>query len=497
MTAVSKTDYLRWRECPKNAWLEIHKPDVFYASELTEFDKSLIDNGIEVEELARALFPEGRLIVGRDPAAQRATEELITAQVGTLFQPIFERDGYLAAMDVLRFDAATNTYAVYEIKSSTKLKDEHLCDVAFQAELLRRCRLNVDRMYVVHLNSTYVRDGDLNLGNLFTVVNVTTEVGEVFDTVTKEMEEARAYLLADTEPKSSCPCIYKGRSRHCSTFQYSNPQVPEYGVHDISRIGNSPKKLKEMVDAGVFALEKIPKHIHLSEIQEAQVTAYCAGETRVLKPEIRGELDSLTFPLHFIDYETCPSAIPLFDGYSPYQQIPFQYSLDIVMSAGDKPVHREFIHVVLEDPSKLFIQSLRENIGPEGTIIVWSKSFESGINDGLARRSPSDLVFITGINNRLYDLKDIFSKQYYVHKGFWGKVSIKNVLPVLAPQLSYSSLEIQEGGAASVAWKKIVLGELTAEEAARFCEALKTYCGMDSYAMYAIWRALREILATE
>jgi len=70
MAEISKTDYILWRECPKNAWLKVHKPDVYYASEPTEFDQSLIDSGNEVEEVARGLFPNGLLVAGRDDEAR-------------------------------------------------------------------------------------------------------------------------------------------------------------------------------------------------------------------------------------------------------------------------------------------------------------------------------------------------------------------------------------------------------------------------------------------
>jgi hypothetical protein len=398
-------------------------------------------------------------------------------------------------VDVLDLNRYTDAYSIREIKSSTKPKEEHLYDVAFQTLLLRRCGLKVERVFVVHLNSDYVRGGDLDLANLFATADMTAKVDEIEGTVAHEIEEARAYLLNDVEPSGSCSCIYRGRSRHCSTFRYSNPHVPEYSVHDISRIGNSPKKLKEMIDAGVFALENIPTHIELSDIQRAQIRAYSSGETLLKKEAIAGELKKLKFPLYFIDYETYPSAIPLFEHYSPYDHIPFQYSLHILGAPDKELIHQEFLHTALEDPSEVFVRSLQKNIGSIGSIIVWSKTFESGINEDLARRIPDAQGFIADLNDRMYDLKEIFSKQYYVHKNLWGKVSIKNVLPVLAPHLNYSSLDIQEGGTASVTWSKIVSGRLSEEECNQLREALKKYCGMDSYAMYAIWRALHDMVA--
>lgn len=493
--AISKTDYMFWRECPKNAWLRLHKPEIYYDTRPTDFEQSLIDNGIDVEILARGLFRTGILIKGHGAAAIHATQKFLAANSQALFQSTFMEDGFMAAVDVLVYDKKTGNHTIYEIKSSTKTEDDHLYDVAFQMLLLRRCGLNIAAVFVIHLNRDYVRRGDLDLASLFLFEDVTVKVDEIAEAVSREMEEARTYLSSEAEPTGSCPCIYKGRSRHCSTFHYSNPQVPAYGVHDITRIGSSPKKLREMVEAGIYELENIPTHIKLSDIQQHQVKAYLSGETTINKKAIASDLMSLQFPLYFVDYETCPYALPLFDQYSPYDHIPFQYSLHIVESLAQAPTHKEFLHTALEDPSIFFIQSLQENIGPTGSVIVWNKSFECQRNLDIARRLTETQDFVTNLNSRVYDLKDIFSKQHYVHKNLWGKVSIKSVLPVLAPHLNYSQLSIQEGGTASVMYSRIVLNHISEEERDQLCDALRTYCAMDSYAMYAIWRALHDIVA--
>jgi hypothetical protein len=94
------------------------------------------------------------------------------------------------------------------------------------------------------------------------------------------------------------------------------------------------------------------------------------------------------------------------------------------------------------------------------------------------------------VNDRIYDLKDIFAKQYFVHRDLLGKVSIKRVLPVLAPELSYSSLAIQNGATAALAWKELLSGDLSDKEATELGRKLRAYCALDSYGMVAIWRAL-------
>jgi hypothetical protein len=125
---------------------------------------------------------------------------------------VLERDGLLAAIDVLQFDDATGGYTIHEIKSSTRIEDHHLYDVAFQVVLLRKSGRKVSRACLVHLNPNYTRQGELDLERVFVSVDMTSRVEQISDAVTKELDEARAYLLSETEPKGPCPCIYKGRA---------------------------------------------------------------------------------------------------------------------------------------------------------------------------------------------------------------------------------------------------------------------------------------------
>ena len=497
MGALTKTDYLLFRECRKNAWLKLHRPDIYFASQLSAFDKALIETGNEVELLARQLFPGGVLIEGRDWQAQNDTLNHLAKKTRVLFQPVFLKDGFLAALDVLQLDPVLGGYFLYEVKAANELKeDTHLSDLAFQWVLLQKVGLPVRRAHLIHLNPDYVRDGELNLQELFAIEDVTAVVQGLLAATEMEMRIAQGCLTHEEEPTGHCDCISKGRSRHCSTFHYSNPDVPEYGVHDIARIGISKTKLVELAQRGILRLEDLPKGFELTAIQQNQVDAYLHDRVLIRREEIARELKRLTFPLHFLDYETCPAAIPRFSGYSPYQQIPFQYSLHILDQADGKPRHEGFLSTAPGDPAQALCASLNRHVGQTGTVVVWNKKFECGINREMGKRIPGAKAFLDSLNARVYDLMDIFLKQYYVHKGFKGGTSIKDVLPVLAPELSYADLAIQEGGTASQSWDKITSEETSQAERASVARDLELYCERDTYAMYAIWRHLVGLIAS-
>ncbi len=507
---LSKTDYILYRECPKNTWYKIHKPDIYYKEELSEFEKHIIETGNEVELVARQVFEDGILIEGRGEEAQKLTQELIAQKKPTLFQPVFVKDNMMAAVDVLKYDAETDSYRILEIKASNEAdKKRHYYDLAFQVVLLRKCGLKVDAIKLMHLNSEYVRQGEVDIFNLFKEDDVTAEINELCEEVRIEAEQALAYLSKTTEPSGSCCCIYKGRSNHCTTFNHSNPHVPKYSVHDISRIGLSKKKLAELVDLNIFHIHEVPEDMELSLVQRNQVNTHILDEIITNKGKIAEELENLVYPLYFIDYETFPSAIPMFDGFSPYQQIPFQYALYVLESPGAELKDFKFLHDKNSDPSREFAESMQKHIGEVGSIIVWSKKFECTINKQLALRlgnrpntssgelvEPSEWIgpFIESVNNRTYDLMDIFTKQHFVHKDFHGSTSIKKVLPVLAPELSYKNLVIQEGGTASSSWLKLISEELPAADKAKLKKDMLEYCKLDAYAMVRILYELERVI---
>jgi hypothetical protein len=492
---LTKTDYILYRECPQNVWYKIHRPDIYSESELSEFEKSIMETGNEVELIARKLFPGGVLIERRDEEGQKVTQDYIAKHQEILFQPVFVGGNLLAAIDVLKFNPESGDYFVYEIKSTSDVDNKtHYHDLAFQVNLLRKHGLQIDKANIIHLNSEYVRTNNLDVQNLFKIVDVTSEVESLTTEVSNESQEALEYLSQETKPNGYCCCVYKGRSKHCSTFQHSNPEVPEYSVHDIARIGNSKAKLKELIDNNIFHLDRIPAHVKLTDIQQGQVDTYVLNKVLVEKDKIKSEFDALIYPLYFLDYETFPAAIPRFNGFSPYHQIPFQYSVDVVKSPEDKPEHFEFLYIESDDPSVEFSESLKKHLGSSGSIVVWHKGFECGRNDEIANRIPVLKPFMDSLKSRIYDLEDIFRKQYHIHRDFRGGTSIKRILPVLVPGLSYKDLEIRDGGSAADTWNKIVSGNLGDGEREKAINNLKIYCGLDTYAMYSIWLALYRLL---
>ncbi len=498
---ISKTTFLEFLNCPKNIWLKLHKSELLDKFELSEFEKHLLEQGNEVEKCAKNLFPNGTEVTSTGEEACKETANLMKLKTQYIFQATFIVDGFIARNDVLGYNSSNDSWDIYEIKGTNSLKDSeskernHVDDLAFQTAVLKRANIKVGSSFLIHLNKEYIRSGELDIKALFTIENITETISEKLESVNQQMEATKEYLNRKEEPSIGCDCHFKGRSKHCATFQYSHPEIPPYSIHDIAQIGKSKKKLNFLVENKIYNLEDVPSDFELSDDQKNQLRAYLNKKSIINLDGIREEISSLSYPLYFFDYEAYAPAIPAFSGYHPYNFIPFQFSLHILKEPNDELEHVEFLHTKMSDPSEEVVELLEKYIDPKGTIIVWYRPFEeSHINKKIAERLPEHKDIIARINNQIYDLRDVFTKQHFVHPDFKGKTSIKKVLPVLTPEHQYKDLVINEGGQASEEWWKMVSGSVGAKEQEEIAKNLKIYCGLDTYAMYAIWKYLYKIL---
>lgn len=493
---LSKTDFLICIDCSKNAWLKIHKPEIYKSKGLSSFELNIIDTGNQIDELARSLFPNGVLVESRDDTEK--TKKLMSEQTPVIYQPVFTTDKFITACDIFVWNEKNSLYDLYEVKSSTSSEEEggrktedYIIDMAFQKNVLNDLGIKIGRLNLIRLNKEYTRVGDINLKELFFIEDFTEKVDEILEEIKQKMDGAFEYLSKEKEPNGHCDCILKGRNSHCSTSWHSNHDLPEYPVHAIARIHK--KKLTDLVDSNIFSIHDVPDDFELSDNQRRQVDTAKSGKEYIDKDGIAEFLKTMSYPLAFLDYETYPSAIPKYSGYRPYQQIPFQFSLHVIESLDGESEHYDFIYTDQGCPDEFFSRALEKHLPKTGSVVVWNQKFEKGINKQLGEHLPDYKNFMEEVNNRVVDLMVPFygKTTMYDHPKFMGSASIKYVLPALVPHLSYKDMHIQEGGTASDTWNRIVSGEYSEKDRDMKIEALKEYCHLDTLAMVEIWRVLK------
>ena len=466
----TKTDFIRYLNCRKSLWLLKNSSADYPHGEFSNFIKKLIREGHEVEQYVRQFFND---------SGNRVVE----------FQKHFETDGKLVA----RVDAIEHTRndgkILYEIKSSNSVKTDtqhnHVKDACFQKICAERAGQKIARVFLVHLNRSYVRKGDVEPSKLLAFSEVTKQVEALAIETEREINEALEFLQSPID-MNCCDCIEKSRSYHCDTFSRFNPDIPTPSIYSLPRLSTS--KRRKLLSKNILRLEDVEDNFPLSQNQRLVVQAAKNGEPQINSREIAKFLAELRFPLYFLDYETFSSAVPLIDGGSPHKNFPVQYSLHILKEDGSL-THQEYLERMPRAPYRL-IEQMQDEIGPKGSIVSWHASFEKTQNREMAKGFPEHAAFLKNLNERMVDLEDVF-KTSYVDSRFGGSTSIKKVLPVICSNLDYNELDVQDGASAMEAWKQMVSTE--SGEAESIAGKLLKYCKRDTLAMVEIYRFLTRI----
>lgn len=437
----------------------------------TLYDQHLIQQGQAVEALAREYIET--LVLPNYESAQ------------LLWQPSYNDNQFEIRADALIWNKSAEVYDLFEIKSSTSIHKEHEYDITFQVLLLDEI-LDLRRVSIIHIDKNYQHDGNLNLASFFTIEDVAQNVDKRREDVTILRQEALA-VTEMTEPDPAFACT---KPNTCPCLDLCHPELPKNPIYNIPYIGRKAVQLREM---GIIDIQAVPTTFILNKKQERHVRAVKTNQPLIDARAIRESLSKLEYPLYFLDYETFNPAIPLFPGYRPYEHIVFQYSLHVINTPGADAEHFDCLIADKSDPAPIIVPHLLNNLGEKGSMIVWNQSFEAYRNQDLGSHCPHYRVQLENINNRLFDLMVIFKNGLYVHPDFHGSASLKAVLPVLCPELSYEDLDISNGEEAMMTWYWLQTANLSQEDLEQSTRAMREYCKLDTYAMVAILEKINQI----
>jgi hypothetical protein len=259
-------------------------------------------------------------------------------------------------------------------------------------------------------------------------------------------------------------------------------------------LSRGTKKGFQLLAQGMNAITDIPDTARLTRVQSIQKQAVVTNQPHIDSAQIGAFLGRLKYPLHYLDFETMGSAVPLFDGSRPFEQIPFQFSVHVVRHPGAEPEPHSFLAEGREDPRPAMMSALSECIGPTGSIIAYNAGFERGVLAGCAKVHPQHAEWVHSLPPRIVDLLEPFRKFHCYHPAQHGSASIKAVLPAFTGK-DYSALAIGEGGTASLEFVRVTFGEVSAAERAKVRQHLEEYCQMDTLAMVWLTDKLRELAA--
>jgi len=483
--ALSKSKLTAYHQCRKRLWLEIHRPALRVESPSS---KKAFTIGHTIGDLAQKEYPNGVLVGPADPDEPidwpKVFAETKEALALTPRQPIFEatcrHDGVLVRADLL---IPTETgWHMAEVKSSTSVKPYHVNDVAVQTWVMREAGVDVETVELRHVNNKFVYPGGNQYAGLFHSGDVQDEVEALQSEVPRWIADARA-VVGSNEPAVAmgvhckkpfaCPFV-----NHCQDL--AGPVI-EFPVTLLP--GNGGKSLaRKLAQEGFADLRRVPaaripegwfKTIH-------QATR--SGELHLDAEGARRSLEALPYPRFFFDFETISFAVPIWAGTSPYEKLPFQWSCHVERTPGQFE-HTEFLDLSGENPVRACAEGLLRALESTGPVFAYHASFEKEVIGSLAKRFPDLHGELIAVRKRFFDLEDTI-REFYYHPAMKGSCSLKEVLPTIAPDLDYSTLEeVQNGDGAQEAYVNAIDPAVSPGRKEELAQRLLTYCGLDTWAM--------------
>jgi len=439
MSSLSKSKYIVGVECLRFLWFCLNDPKKTEPSENQLF---VMSEGTEVGELATKLFPDGVLIEGF--YNKKHVDDTLKAL--ELRKPVFEgyfKFGECSAKPDILDPVGVDEWDLYEVKSGTRVKDINLHDVSFQKYVYEGCGLKIRKCFLIILNKDYVKNGDINLNELFRKEDITDSVEALMGDI--EFNIKRVLKVMDSKEIPVAGIFDKlsvSHNQHDCLEEKLCVDEPVNSVFNLVRGGRS--KGLALFNQDVKFLKDVPKSFKLSGKQKIQVECDHNNKEYFDKENIKLFFDGLVYPLYCMDFESFSTPVPLFDGLKPHSQIPFQFSIHKISNLDDTPEHFEFLHEENTDPREEFVKALKEMLGDKGSIVVYYKSYEEGRLNELAELFPEYKEWVEKVKERIVDLYEVFSKFYYYNTPQAGSTSIKKVLPTLTGK-GYENLEIQDG----------------------------------------------------
>lgn len=483
---LSKTKYCNAIQCNKMLWLHKNKPE-----ELKETDNNyILDNGTEVGKIARQLLGK-HVNIEHDTNLNNMindTKKYLNEKDITITEASFIYDNNFCSIDLLKVNG--NSYEIYEVKSSTHIKDIYLDDISYQYYVLSNLGLNVTKCNIVYINSNYTRIGDLELDKLFVIEDVTDIVLRKQEEVGKKIKEINEYMNQTNEPEERLDLHCK-TPYDCPFFEYCSRNIAKPNIFDVRGMRNKSKF--ELYNSGIYKYQDLLKEdINEKFKQQIEFELY-NKEEHIDKQKINEFLSTLSYPLYFLDFETYQQSIPMYDNVKPYMQIPFQYSIHYIEKEAGDLKHTDFLGDGINDPRRELALKLIKDIPKDVCVLAYNMMFEKMVIKNLANLYPDLSEHLMNIYDNMKDLMSPFRDRAYYNKDMHGSYSIKYVLPALFPNeqsLNYNNLNMIHNGIEAMN-SYATMSRLDDKKKEILRHNLLKYCELDTFAMFKIYESLR------
>lgn len=198
---LSKSTYIRGLQCEKSLYLYKHFYELKDA--VSKSQQTIFDQGNKVGLLAQDLFPEGMDASSENHfeylLSVETTKQLIKRGETVIYEATFLFNNVVAAIDILVKDASG--WKAYEVKSSTGVSETYIKDASIQYYIISNSGIDLQDISIVHINNQYVRNGAIDVHQLFTIESVLDKVKLLQSGIPVQLEAFQSLLNEDDAPK--------------------------------------------------------------------------------------------------------------------------------------------------------------------------------------------------------------------------------------------------------------------------------------------------------
>ena len=326
MHILSKSTYIKGLQCEKALYMQKKHP--YLRDKLSIEQRAKFQRGTDVGLLAHEVFPDGIDMSPNSPSqfpkkAQETWDNLSNPSVNVMYEAVFQYNDTLIMLDILVRDG--DRWLAVEVKSSLRLSDTYYNDAALQYYVLKGCGVPLSDFRLMYLNGDYVKDGPIDVQQLFKMESVMEYVVDREGYVAKNVERLKAVValphapLVDigTQCNAPYPCDFQG---HCwkhvpkNSFLFTTAIDDETLFHDYFNGVNTNAKMLQQLD---------PDSEETRQIEALETNSYYIDYKTLYSLSPQPKPKSVAY----LNLLLNRPAVPELDGTKPYEEMILAFAL--------------------------------------------------------------------------------------------------------------------------------------------------------------------------
>lgn len=383
-----------------------------------------------------------------------------------------------------------DAYTVYFLYAACYPKESEAQVIADHLWVLDKLGIKVSKVYIIHLDSEYVRGNNLDVDALLkvseTFYNDKNKVGHTIEELVASKYRDLSDVLAKMDAILALENIDKERSNICTRktkCPYFDTCFPTTNADtSIMNLVSCATKFK-LLDEGKHDISMLEmEDVEGTRHQFAQILAAKANKLVFDTYAVENFFKNVQYPISYLDFEWETYAYPPYKEMKPFDVMTFQYSLHVENEDGSLK-HYEYLGK--QDCRIEFIEHLLKEVPKEGTVMCFNVEGAEKLRlKQLAKQFPQYEEALKQIWERMLDLSIPFSNGLIYDNRMAGMYSLKKLIAIFT-DYNYADLDISHGMEAVRNYRHMDVLEETKQK--EILKELLEYCAMDTYAEYLIY----------